>query len=201
MTIKRMTSVIGFVLLLSTLALAQTQNSKSPSAPQNKPPKQKTASKSGSRVVMLVSANGVTPITVPNDEGAWVIQISTGGGFAGTLSESVTITSAGNFACDGAKSSTGAFLPSQLTALSSLIVNMRIHAVDQVSDLPTSLCSDCQTTSLTLSRRESGHKVKSYVAYWDPVTTANLPEELQQLHESVLKLSACERQGESSLNR
>jgi hypothetical protein len=195
MTINRSTTIVGLILFFSALSLAQTQSGNSPSPAQDKSPKQAKVSTAPRRIVMQRLPAEVTPTTVPNGKGSWVIQISTGGGFADIPSGGLTVTSAGEVACENSKAVTDSFLPSQLADLSSLIVKMRIHGVDQVST-STSFCNDCQTTSLTLSRRESDQKVKSYLVSWDPLTKSKLPAELQQLYETVLGLSACERRDE-----
>jgi len=196
MSSKQIATVMAVVLLLSAFSSAQSQSGQAPasSATQDKKSKQKPVSSGDDRVITIVLPSGPTPVAVPDDAGAWAIQINSGGGFAGTRSDSVTVTSAGGVTCVGEKSSARNLLPTSLEVLSQLVAAVRLNASpsDQVDQRPTSMCSDCYSTTLTLSRREANHKVKTYMTTWDTVTRAHVPKDLDQLYETVVRLAACQ---------
>ena len=195
MSSKQVATVMAGVLLLSAFSLAQSQSGQAPeSAAQDKTSKQKPVSSGDDRVMTIVLLSGVAPVAVPDGAGAWAVQINVGGGFAGTRSDKVTVTSAGDVTCNGAKSSAGNLLPTNLEVLSQLVVAVRPNAStsDQLDLRPSSMCSDCFNTTLTLSRREANHKVKTYMTAWDTVTRARVPKDLDQLYETVVRLAACQ---------
>src|SRR5688572_4225043 len=144
MSSKPIATVMAVVLLLSTFSLAQSQSGQSPasSAKQDKSSKHKPVSSGDDQVITIVLPGGVAPLAVPDEAGGWAIQIKSGGGFAGTKSEIVTVTSASGIACDGANSSAGHLLPTNLEVLSQLVAAVRLKAstYDQVSQSPTSMC-------------------------------------------------------------
>ena len=196
MSSKPIATVMAVVLLLSASSLAQSQSGQSPasSAGQDKSSKHKPVSSGDDQVITIVLPGGVAPLAVPDEAGGWAIQIKSGGGFAGTKSDSVSVTSAGGVACDGPNSSAGRLLPTNLEVLSQLVAAVRLKAstYDQVGQRQTSMCSDCYSTTLTLSRREANHKIKTYMTTWDTVTRAQVPKDLDQLHETVVRLAACQ---------
>ena len=196
MSNKQIATVMAGVLLLSVFSLTQSQSGQAPpsSAAQDKTSKQKPVSSGDDRLRTIVLPSGEAPVALPDEAGAWAVQINVGGGYGGTRSESITVTSAGEVACDGAKSSAGKMLPTNLEILSQLVVAVRPDAItpDQVGLRPNSLCSDCYNTNLVLSRREADHKVKTYLTTWDTVTRARVPENLGQLYETVVRLAACQ---------
>src|SRR2546423_12280952 len=106
MSIKRIVTAVGVVLLLPAFSLAQSQSSQAPasSAAQDRTSKEKKAS-GDDRVTTIVFPSGVAQLAVPDGEGAWSVQINFGGGFAGTNSDRITVTSTGSFACYRTKSS------------------------------------------------------------------------------------------------
>jgi hypothetical protein len=195
MSSKQIATVMAVVLLLCVCSLAQSQSGQAPSsASQDKKSKQKPVSSGDDRVSTIVLPSEAAPVAVPDDARAWAIQINSGGGFIGIRSATVTVTSAGDVTCDGAKSSTGNLLPTNLEVLSQLVAAVRFNASpsDQMDQRPTSMCSDCYSTTITLSRREANHKVKTYMTAWDTVTRAHVPKDLDQLYETVVRLAACQ---------
>jgi hypothetical protein len=196
MSSKQIATVVAIVLLLSAFSLVQSQSGQAPasSATQDKTSKQKPISSGDDRVITIVLPSGVAPVAVPDDAGAWAVQINSGGGFAPTRWDSITVTSGGDVACDGAKSSAGNLLPTNLEVLSQLVAAVRLNAStsDHADQRPTSMCGDCYGTTLTLSRREADHKVKTYMTTWDTVTRAHAPKDLNQLYETVVRLAACQ---------
>ena len=192
MPTKRISTTATVVLLLSAFSLAQSQSVQAPtsSAAQDKTSKEKPASSGDGRETTMVFPGEAAQVAVPDGEGAWAVQISSGGGFAGTNPDSITVTSTGNFTCNGAKSSAGNLLPTDLETLSQLVAALHPNA-SRSDQRPTSMCNDCYGTTLTLSKREANQKVKTYLTAWDTVTRAQVPKDLAQLYETVVKLAAC----------
>jgi hypothetical protein len=196
MSSKQIATVMAGVLLSSVFSLAQSQSGQTPasSAAQDKTSKQKPVSSGDDRVRTIVLPSEASPVAVPDGAGAWAIQIQVGGGFGGTRSDSIEVTSTGEVTCNGAKSPAGNLLPTNLEILSRLVVAVRPDAIrlDQVDLRPNSMCSDCYSTMLTFSRREANDKVKTYMTTWDTVTRARVPKDLDQLYETVVGLAACQ---------
>jgi hypothetical protein len=196
MSNKQIATVMAVVLLLATFSLAQSQSGQAPpsSATQDNRSNRKPVSSGDDRVITIVLPSGIASVPIPGDADAWVVQIISGGGVAGTEADTITMTSAGDVVCNGAQSATGKLLPTNLDTLSQLVVAVRLTAStsDQLPQRPTSMCSDCYSTTLTLSRREANHKVKTYMTTWDTVTRAHVPKDLDQLYETVVRLAACQ---------
>ena len=182
-------SVVG--LLLSTvISFAQThkEQGQPSSTEHDKVQKQRTVVLSNETVVTTLRLSGVVPVAVPEGEAAWAVQVITRGGFSGTGKGTVTVTSAGIFACDRATARESKLLaPEVVQSVSQLVAGVRPFA--QQSQQLISLCRDCYETTLVLSRREADGAVRTYIARWDDVTEGEVAEDVQEIYENVIKLA------------
>lgn len=160
----------------------------------------KTVSKCDNLTATTLLLNGASPVDVPEDIGAWAVQILTTGGILGNGKGDLVLTSAGNFSRDQISlTESKPFTLETLQPTAQLIAKVPISEsvkpfVQQISQSSNaSMCSDCYKTTFILSRREADGKIKTFVATWDAVTKAQVSEDVLQIYESVVNLVAAKK--------
>jgi len=124
--------------------------------------------------------------SLPEAEGSWTIVITTGGGFTGEGRGSATVTSSGMRSCLLPAGTCSPLLSDeQLAPLKQFAASFDSSAWLSPTAASMSICSDCYTTTATLTRRESG-LAKSYSFTWSIANPKEVPPELARLADLAL---------------
>lgn len=120
------------------------------------------------------------PPELPPHDGAWAVQLVSRGGLLGTGRGDLTVTSDGEVIVMRARGSCSDKTSADITRR----IDAAIAAArpSEWASPAGSYCHDCYLTALILSRREVDGAVRSYSAYWDDSTAANLPPDVRQLY-------------------
>jgi len=182
------------VFLSPIICLAQTPSGQAqPSIAQDQT-QQKVVTSSDNRTAAVPLLNGLKPATVPEGDGAWVVQIATSGGLLGSGKGNIEVTSVGGLACTGTKLAEGKQLVAEaLQPVAQLVAAVRSDEWKPPLKRTRSHCNDCYRTALVLSRREADGTVKLYTARWDDVTKGQVAQEALQLYERVMTVAACQQ--------
>src|SRR5258705_11761926 len=168
MSVKRIASVIAVILFAYSLSWAQAVQVQSPPSPAKQDNTQKRKSVVSKNVPQEPAPplSGVTPVDLPEGAASWVVQIVTGGGFSGAVTDALTISSGGSLACPGSKAKPLA--PEAVQSLTQLVAS--VQPFTPPLQKTASMCSDCSQTSLIIWRREADRNVKTIVTTWDELT-------------------------------
>jgi hypothetical protein len=172
------------IAVLFTNSFALTQQSSKDKKEQSSAP-----SNPDEWIVIAVPLAAVQRINLPAGENAWVVRIITRGGFYGNGKGDLAITSDGNLTWTGAGDACNSTL--QNDALQNLAALALSPSASRWTTSGASLCRDCYTTMVVLSRRESGGVEKIYVAYWDDASRSAISEEVLKLYERFLAFKGC----------
>ena len=114
------------------------------------------------------------------ESGAWVLQVISRGGIDGRGAGDLTIKSDGS----AWLVRPGVAAAASPEVLSSLGQQIRTAAFNQwrVSSR-LGICSDCYTTLIVLTRRESDDRTHTYTAFWDATTRTSVPAEVLRIHD------------------
>jgi hypothetical protein len=105
-----------------------------------------------------------TAAQAPTEPGAWILRLTTGGGFSGQGVGDVTVMSTGQVAC--ARPPTPCRTSLVFDEISQLGALVATAAAGATWTRMATVCSDCVRFELQLQRRE-GSAVRTYVATWD----------------------------------
>ena len=133
-----------------------------------------------------VFMGSVHAITLPDGDGAWVLQVISRGGFTGRGAGDVVVISDGRVS--GLSGATAPPRPEAFTSLRERIERMPPSAWTLGSRLGR--CNDCVSTLVVLTVRDQGGIVRTYSSFWDSTTLAGIPDDVRQIHRSALNLSA-----------
>jgi hypothetical protein len=137
--------------------------------------------------VALRFAGAVRQIEPPEGPGAWSLQVISRGGLGGGGTGDRAISSRGGLTLFDT-GATDAVPPDRLRLLGQ---SVRTSAPFQWSaGSKPSVCSDCVTTLLVLSIREEAGTVKTYTAFWDPTTRANVSADVLRIYELAATVKA-----------
>jgi hypothetical protein len=122
-----------------------------------------------------------TPVLqkLPDENGAWALDLVTSGGFDGMGIGKFSVNSSGMLIC----SSTRHKCPDKLTAtaLNSLADKVKAAAaVPWKVSAERGLCSDCVVVRLQLSMRQPDGSSKTFIASWD-TASQGVPEQLRAI--------------------
>jgi hypothetical protein len=141
----------------------------------------------GLGLVVQAQSPQAQPLSLPDGNDAWIVHVVTSGGFlgAGEANGNFSVSSAGRILCSGGLPCKSAFNPSDLRALIQ-----QIQVTAQAAPIPVvmSLCSDCITRTITITRRDSNGVVHSFTGSFDFTTKAALPREVIRVYDASLAL-------------
>jgi hypothetical protein len=191
MSAKHIVPVIAVVLIVSSLSWAQAVQVKTPPSPAKQDDKQKQKSIISKNVPQESAPPfvGVTPVALPEGSASWVVQVVTGGGFSGAVTDALTISSGGSLACPGSKAKP--LVPEAVQSLTQLVASVR--PLTPPLQETVSMCNDCSQTTLIIWRRESDRNVKTIAATWNELTKGRVPDDILRLYEEIATLSNCAR--------
>jgi hypothetical protein len=191
MSVKRIASVIAVILFTYSLSWTQALQVQSPPSPAKQDNKQKQKSVVSKNVPQEPAPplNGVPPVDLPDGAASWVVQIISGGGFSGAVTDALTISSGGSLTCPGSKAKPLA--PEAVQSLTQLVAS--VQPITPPLQETVSMCSDCSQTTLIIWRREADRNVKSIVTTWDEITKGRVPDDILRLYEEIAMLSNCAR--------
>jgi hypothetical protein len=191
MSVKRIASVIAVILFANSLTWAQAVQVQTPPSPASQDNKQKQKSVVSKNVSQEPAPplSGVPPVDLPEGAASWVVQIVTGGGFSGAVTDALIVSSAGSLACPGSKAKP--LVPEAVQSLTQLVASVQPVTPPLQKTVP--MCSDCSQTTLIIWRREADRNVKTVVATWDELTKGRVPDDILRLYEEIAMLSNCAR--------
>lgn len=147
----------------------------------------KPASQTGNNAASSFGSQAAPKLSeLPSEAGAWVVHVTTSGGFTGRGAGGASLTSQGKAIFSFMNDSSAINLPADALSRMSEIIALAKPAAWQT--LTSSACRDCITTTLTLYRREPDGTQSSHVASWDDTTLEKMPKEVVELYEVVMNL-------------
>jgi hypothetical protein len=124
-------------------------------------------------------------LALPKGNGAWVIQVSRTGGFAGVF-ENVSISSDGASHCNGKARCPAGFVVYKYQPLVEAVFRLNQSAAVP-NNTPPVKCSDCFTNGILIRYRDGMGIEHTYTASW-PGIAENVPPEIIQIYEEVIAL-------------
>jgi hypothetical protein len=131
---------------------------------------------------------GPSPLELPKGEGAWVVQVVSGGGVMGVGRGNFTVTSDGRAACQPARETCPASLAAE--ALRPLSEAVAAAATQSWQGRAEDVCHDCYFTVMMLQRREPSGAARTYLFTWDDLAAAKLPADVRRVYETALALTS-----------
>jgi hypothetical protein len=128
----------------------------------------------------------IPQMVLPDGNGSWVVQVVSSGGLLGTGGgEDFAMSSEGKIVCKPEMRCSEQFALSDLQPLLDVFQPTTLPApAPQV----VSLCRDCITQTITISRRDSIGVVSRYAASWDVTTKSSVPPEVIRIYDAALAL-------------
>ena len=126
----------------------------------------------------------IPQMLLPDGNGAWVVRLVTTGGILGTGGGDLSISSENKILCSAQIRCPNDF---KVSDFQPLIETIRADISVPTAPL-VSLCRDCITRIMTISRRDSTGLVHTVTASWDDTTKARLPQEVIRIYDAVLDL-------------
>jgi len=136
-------------------------------------------------LVSFFAGQGSLVLPVGND--AWLVEVSTTGGFFGSGTRAIAVSSAGQVIC----SSPAMHCPRDV-AVSDIkpLVEMVPHGHVTISTRSiVGFCSDCVSRTIVVRHRDNLGVLHTYTASWDDLSASVVSREVMKLYESVLTLS------------
>src|SRR4051812_18754950 len=125
----------------------------------------------------------VAGLLLPDGSGVWVVKVFTSGGFTGTGTGNVGITSNGSVVCSGRPSCPKKF---EFPAFQRMIDRLPgdLSAQSKFLSPPVS-CNDCLTREVAISKRDAMGIEHVYSFFWSDVTAGSVPNEIMQIYDAV----------------
>ena len=143
--------------------------------------------KSSRLVLAIALIFGQLPqMGLPAGINAWVVQVSTTGGFSGSGTGDIAVSSQGRILC----SSPAMHCAKSFTAstLQPLIETIPPRTVTIAGRSTTGMCNDCVSRTIVITRRDNRGSVHTYTASWNDLSQGAVPQDVIKLYESVLKV-------------
>lgn len=126
-------------------------------------------------------------LDLPEVPGGWVLRIRTSGGITGHGVGDIAIASDGQLQCLGQRAPCRSALAGE--GMRAMLDQVGRASAATWSMLPPStICMDCVTTQLVLTRRNADGTWTTLRASWDPTTRAKLPDDVTRLHDMTVSL-------------
>jgi hypothetical protein len=123
-------------------------------------------------------------IPLPDGNGAWIVRVVTSGGILGNGGGDLSISSESKISCSALIR-----CPSDIKVSDFQPLIDKIQAGILLPSVPVvSLCRDCITRVMTITRRDQSGLVQTFTASWDDTTKVNLPQEVIRLYDALLDL-------------
>ena len=127
---------------------------------------------------------------LPEGNGAWVIRVFTSGGFSGTGSGNIAISSKGEIVCTVQEPRCPKTF--EVQPIQELVD--KFAGLDPASIGPNSIpaapgiCNDCINRRVILVWRDRTGLEHSHSAFWDELTAARVPREIIDIYNAVTAL-------------
>jgi hypothetical protein len=132
--------------------------------------------------VPILFAGAVRQIEPPAGPDGWVVQVISRGGLGRRATGDRAISSAGGLTLFD-PGTTATVRPDRLSLLGQYVKTSTPAKWTAGSSL--SVCSDCVTTLMVLSRRDATGALQIYTTYWDPTTKATVPADVLRIYDLV----------------
>lgn len=187
--LKRSIALWLFLIAAPVLCAAQTSGEKPQPTPQSSEEAKTEVFTLRPDTSSLPPAllDTVKAVELPQGKGAWVIQVATRGGFAGSGKGDVIVSSDGSVACTLSYSTCNKRASSEL--LRPLERSVREAKPEKWGDFRQGVCNDCYLTLLVLHRRGPDGAEQVYTVYWDDVIARNLPADVGQIYDKSMKVA------------
>lgn len=181
------------LLAATSVCQAQENTNKEQPHPADSQPSAQTPIR---RTIIFVKGQplleGVQTITLPQEKGAWAIQLIRHGGILGGVRSTWLISSQGEVVKnDGGTPLSAKLTPDVLSKLTQLVTSAKFNVRDEPTVSP---CRDCYTSTLILYRREADGIERTYIISWDESTVKKLPQEIVDIYAAIIDVK------ETSLN-
>src|SRR5579864_8799955 len=122
--------------------------------------------KSSQLILTIALLFGQLPqMVLPDGNNSWVVEVFTSGGFSGSGTGNIAVSSAGQILC----SSPEMHCKKTFTASTLLpLIETIPRGTVTISGRPTtSICNDCASRTMVITRRDNVGSVQTYTASWD----------------------------------
>ena len=137
------------------------------------------------RLLLIVSLTQALMLPLPDGTGTWTVRVVTSGGFLGTGTGDFAVSSEGKVLCSGEIRCPKDFGAS---SFQPLIDAIPFGIPPQPSSPSVSLCNDCITRTMTITRRDSMGIVRTHTASWNEATKAQVPKEIIRIYDALVEL-------------
>jgi len=124
-------------------------------------------------------------LPLPDGNSTWTIRVTTSGGLSGMGTGDFVVSSEGKVLCSREircpKDFATANFQSLVEAIPALIAT-------QSSNPLTSLCNDCITRTMTITRRDAMGIVHTQSTSWNEVTKGEVPKEVIRIYDALVEL-------------
>jgi hypothetical protein len=122
--------------------------------------------------------------SVPADPKAWVVEVSTSGGFTGRGKGGVIVQWDGTLACTPPLAACGTALSGEsLRMLAALVTSL---TADQHVAATSVLCNDCFVTTMVVRRRAADGSEIVMTYHWNDAEFPAMPPAVKRLHAAVV---------------
>jgi hypothetical protein len=122
---------------------------------------------------------------LPDGNGAWLVQVVTFGGILGKGDLDFAVSSEGKMSCSFQVRCPTDFKAADFHPLVGTIRDVVFPARPSPA---ISLCNDCITRRITISRRDSMGIVQTYTGSWDETTRDQVPQEVIRIYDAFRAL-------------
>jgi hypothetical protein len=136
------------------------------------------------------AANTLASPSLPAGNGAWVIRVFTSGGFSGTGSGNIAISSKGEIVCTVQEPRCPkTFEVQPIQGLVDKFAGLDPSSI-VTNSIPAApgICNDCINRRVILVWRDRTGLEHSYSAFWDELTAARVPREIIDIYNAVTAL-------------
>ena len=129
--------------------------------------------------------NAVLQMEFPSGSTAWLVQVFTSGGFAGSGAGDFGITSEGRMVC----SPETPLCPQQVEIRAlEMLIDLVPSISPPVGAAAIGLCNDCLERTIVIRRRSRDGTERTYRASWNDLTTSSVSREILQIYAAVTAL-------------
>jgi hypothetical protein len=141
-------------------------------------------------LVLVYWLSGITQaqrplLLLPDGNGAWVVRVTTTGGFSGKGVGDYSISSEGKVACSA---EIRCFDQIKVSDFQMLVEVIQPGILPIPAPPAAGMCNDCITRTMTISRRDSTGVMSTFTVSWDDTTRSKVPQEMLRIHDAVIAL-------------
>ena len=125
-------------------------------------------------------------LSLPSGDNAWVVEITSTGGFTGNGGGDIAVSSAGQLRCN----TPGMKCPKDFDGSSLVPLVDAVPFGRQTVSVPPwgAICNDCIDRTIFIRRRNAAGMVQVYSASWNDLTASQIPRGVLRLYDYVLRL-------------